>query len=161
MFSNSMIPKKQSTTRNTWALHQEVRINLRYQKVNFKRPGFDSDTSYFMNTSQGLILSDLSVFMPVKSQNNCDCWFKLTTTTSLDNFLVWALKSLKYHKSPNINFNFQLILWLTYVEVIWKRSLNCLQMPSRLSVLILKFWDWNDFNLLFVCFGCVPQFVAS
>ena len=45
----------------------------RDKKINFKRPGFDSDTSYFMNTSQGLILSDLSVFMPVKSQNNCDC----------------------------------------------------------------------------------------
>ena len=121
------------------------------KKINFKRPVFDPDSSYFMNTSQGLILSDLSVFTPVKRQNNnCDCWFKLTTTTSLENFLVWALKSLKYHKSPNINFNFQLILWLTYVEVIWKRSLNCLQMPSRHSVLILKFWDWNDFRFLFV-----------
>lgn len=44
------------------------------KKINFKRPGFDPDFSYFMNTSQGLILSDLSVFTPVKRQNNnCDC----------------------------------------------------------------------------------------
>ena len=129
-----------------------VQFNDQRDKIiNFKRPGFDPDTSYFTNTSQGLILSDLTVFMPVKRQNNnCDCWSKLTTTTSLDNFFVWALKSPKYHKSSNINFNFQLILWLTYAEVFWKRSLICLQMPSRHSVLILKFWDWNDFSFLSV-----------